>query len=164
MRYVASLRVVILLPAVGTMLLPTAMGGATSSTAFTYRGQLKQGGVPAGDGNAANGNFSFAAGKGATTDHTGSFVRSDSLSNVASTADNQFIISADGGGGHRPKRSDARAFGRRLSGLQRIRGNQRSNTRRTLGCGEAFYFDQPERAGGRLQSNRFEWAYRGFST
>lgn len=56
--------------------------------------------VPGGYGNEANAAYSFAAGRQANADHTGSFVWADSVGVVfGSTAPNQFLIRAGGGVG-----------------------------------------------------------------
>ena len=56
--------------------------------------------IPGGYGNTAAGDYSFAAGTQAKANHTGAFVWGDStLADFASTADNQFLIRANGGVG-----------------------------------------------------------------
>jgi hypothetical protein len=52
---------------------------------------------PGGESNSANGRFSFAAGRNAVANHTGSFVWADStLGNFTSTGPNQFLVRAKG--------------------------------------------------------------------
>jgi hypothetical protein len=54
--------------------------------------------VPGGFGNAAQGNYSFAAGHRAQANHQGAFVWADAANaDLASTGDNQFIVRASGG-------------------------------------------------------------------
>ncbi len=55
--------------------------------------------VPGGQGNSADGYASFAAGYYASANNDGTFVWADAEGNFGSTADNQFLIQADGGVG-----------------------------------------------------------------
>jgi hypothetical protein len=56
--------------------------------------------IPGGNDNRANGRFSLAAGQQAQSLHNGSFVWNDNAAGIfASTANNQFLIHADGGVG-----------------------------------------------------------------
>jgi hypothetical protein len=56
--------------------------------------------IPGGSNNQASGSYSLAAGRNASALHDGTFVWADSNSSVfASTAENQYLISADGGVG-----------------------------------------------------------------
>jgi len=57
--------------------------------------------VPGGRSNKASGDFSFAAGRRSSAEHDGTFVWSDdaSFSTFASSAENQFLIRAEGGVG-----------------------------------------------------------------
>jgi hypothetical protein len=72
-----------------------AVGGGTLDTAS---GQYAT--VPGGGLNRASGNFSFAAGRRAKADHSGTFVWADGTNaDFASTGSNQFLIRASGGVG-----------------------------------------------------------------
>jgi microcystin-dependent protein len=54
--------------------------------------------IPAGQNNVANGAYSFSSGRRAKANHSGSVVFSDSQdADMASTADNQFLVRASGG-------------------------------------------------------------------
>jgi len=71
------------------------LGGGATGSVNTVTGNF--GTVPGGTGNTANA-FSFAAGRRAKANHTGSFVWADSTNaDFASTADNQFSIRAANG-------------------------------------------------------------------
>ena len=86
----------------------SVVGGGASNTASgasaTVSGgisNIASGGsaaVPGGDYNVAQGNTSFAAGHRAKADHAGAFVWADSTDNdIHSSADNTFIVRANGG-------------------------------------------------------------------
>ncbi|MBI2844639.1 MAG: tail fiber domain-containing protein [Armatimonadetes bacterium] len=69
-------------------------GGAANVASGRYSA------VPGGFWNAAQGEFSLAAGRRAKANHSGSFVWADSVdADLASTANNQFLIRASGGVG-----------------------------------------------------------------
>ena len=70
-----------------------SLGGGQENTAS---GEFAS--IPGGLSNVAAGSYSFAAGRRAKADHTGSFVWGDSTdADVASTANNQFVVRATGG-------------------------------------------------------------------
>jgi hypothetical protein len=70
----------------------TIAGGNTNNASGHYSA------VPGGFGNTAQGHYSFAAGYRAKANHMGAFVWGDRTeADVASTADNQFLIRARGG-------------------------------------------------------------------
>ncbi len=86
----------------------STIGGGISNTASAYAatvggGYGNTGGylyatVPGGYYNTAVGNFSFAAGRQAKANHQGAFVWADSTNaDINSSADNQFIVRANGG-------------------------------------------------------------------
>ncbi len=71
------------------------VGGGYQNTSSGYWAT-----VPGGRLNVAAGDFSFAAGHNAKANHRGAFVWADSTgSEIASTADNQFLVYASGGVG-----------------------------------------------------------------
>jgi len=83
------------------------VGGGTSNTASGQDATIGGGGgntaseftatVPGGQNNTAGGEYSLAAGRRAKANHDGAFVWADSqFSDIASTADNQFIARASG--------------------------------------------------------------------
>ncbi|MBD3298326.1 MAG: hypothetical protein GF341_06700, partial [candidate division Zixibacteria bacterium] len=71
----------------------TIAGGADNDVTGNYAT------VAGGRGNRADGYASFSAGSGASANHPGSFVWSDSAGAMSSTGDNQFLIEASGGVG-----------------------------------------------------------------
>jgi len=89
----------------------STVGGGNSNTAGTSDYATVGGGdtnvasglrstVPGGYLNTAAGDYSFAAGRQAKTNHTGAFVWADqTAADFASTGDNQFLIRASGGVG-----------------------------------------------------------------
>lgn len=73
----------------------STVGGGVSNTASSDYAT-----VPGGDNNEANGVKSFAAGEAAKAEHDGTFVWSNADgTSFSSTAQNQFLIEADGGVG-----------------------------------------------------------------
>jgi hypothetical protein len=71
------------------------VGGGFCDTASGYGAA-----VPGGFSNTASGSYSFAAGRRAKANHSGSFVWADGTdANFASTGNNQFLIRASGGVG-----------------------------------------------------------------
>jgi hypothetical protein len=86
----------------------STVGGGGNNTASGFRSTVGGGAsntasgdwsnVPGGAANQAGADMSFAAGRQAKANHSGAFVWGDStLEDVASSADNQFIVRASGG-------------------------------------------------------------------
>jgi trimeric autotransporter adhesin len=73
--------------------LGAAVGGGVYNSALGAYGT-----VPGGVDSHASGDYSFAAGRGAVANHSGTFVWADDTpAYIASTADNQFVVRASGG-------------------------------------------------------------------
>jgi hypothetical protein len=93
------------------------VGGGYTNTAKGYAST-----IPGGYWNIANGSYSFAAGRRARANHTGSFVWADSQNaDFASAANNQFLIRASGGVGINT--NNLGAYGLRVASSVAIDGN-----------------------------------------